>query len=192
MRRIALPALVLGSLLIVGTAVASRWSHITLGPFEQVFLYVAGTALLMAGIRRVTTDAGCDSATPQVRRRYLREFLPGMAAYVAGVLLSAWWLRHLEAPVLRALVALLPVPGIVFAMRALVHYIRGVDEMQQRIELEAVSIATAMVSVGYLTAGFLQSAHVINVESVDAMIWVFPLICLVYGLVKVVVRRRYR
>lgn len=192
MPRTPIPLLLLGSLLLVAAATAPRWSDGVPGPFELGFLYVAGFSLLVYGIRRLAMRDGCDEATPRVRQRYFREFFPGIAAYVVGVLLSAWLLRQVDAPALRTLIALMPVPGIVFAMRALVRYIRDVDEMQQRIELEAVSIATAVVSVGYLTAGFLQAAHVINIPAVDAMIWVFPLICLVYGLMKAIVARRYR
>ncbi|MNV14319.1 hypothetical protein D3C71_1049990 [compost metagenome] len=54
-----------------------------------------------------------------------------------------------------------------------------------------MSFATAFVSVLYLTGGFLQSAKVIDVPSNVAMIWVFPLVCLAYGLAKAVVARRY-
>ena len=91
-----------------------------------------------------------------------------------------------------ALVALLPVPPIAFALRAIVRYIRDSDEMQQRIELEAVCIATALVSLLYLAGGFLQTAKVIDLPAGAVLIWLFPLVCLTYGLAKVVVARRYR
>jgi hypothetical protein len=133
----------------------------------------------------------CDSATPALRRRYLREFLPPMAAYVVLVFLSVWLLKRIDAPALRALVALLPLPPIAFALRAIMRYIRDADELQRRIELEAVSISTAFVSFAYLTGGFLQAARVIDVRATDAMLWVFPLTCLAYGVVKIVVSRRY-
>jgi predicted ABC-type sugar transport system permease subunit len=71
------------------------------------------------------------------------------------------------------------------------RYIRDTDELQRRIELEAVSISTAFVSFAYLTGGFLQAARVIDVRATDAMLWVFPLTCLAYGVVKIVVSRRY-
>ena len=131
------------------------------------------------------------SGTPALRRRYLREFMPAMAGYVVTLFASVWLLKHVDEPGLRALVALLPVPAIAMAMRAIVRYIRDADELQRRIELEAVSIATAFVSLGYLAAGFLQSAKVVDIPASAAMIWVFPLVCLVYGLAKVAVSRRY-
>lgn len=132
------------------------------------------------------------TGTRALNRRYLREFLPAMAGYVLALLLSVWLLKQVEAPALRALVALLPVPPIALAVRAVVRYIRDADELQRRIELEAVCIATALVSLGYLAAGFLQSAKVVDIDAAAAMIWVFPLTCASYGLAKVAVSRRYQ
>jgi hypothetical protein len=133
----------------------------------------------------------CDVGTPALRSRYMREFMPAMAAYVITLFASVWMLKHVDEPGLRALVALLPVPAIAMAMRAIVRYIRDADELQRRIELEAVSIATAFVSLGYLAAGFLQAAKVVDIPASAAMIWVFPLVCLVYGIAKAAVSRRY-
>lgn len=150
-----------------------------------------GLGLLIAGALRRLMPAGCDAATPTLRRRYTREVVVAMLGYVVLLCLSMYLLRGAEGAGLRALIALLPVPPIVLVLRAMVRYIRDVDEMQQRIELEAVSAATAFVSLVYLTGGFLQSAKVIDVPSNVAMIWVFPLVCLSYGLAKAVVARRY-
>src|SRR3546814_13085092 len=81
---------------------------------------------------------------------------------------------------------------IALALRAIIRYVRDADELQRRIELEAVSIATALVSLLYMAGGFLQLAKVVDVPSGVAMIWVFPLVCLLYGLVKIVVARRFQ
>ena len=137
-----------------------------------------------------TTAISCLLAA--LNSRYLREFLPPMVAYVLILLFSVWLLKRVEAPGLRALVALMPVPAIGMALRAIIRYIRDVDELQQRIELEAVSFAAAFVSMAYVTGAFLQLAKVIDIPSGVAMIWVFPLICASYGLAKIVVARRYR
>ena len=150
-----------------------------------------GLGRVFAGVLRRLMPAGCDAATPTLRRRYTREVVVAMLGYVVLLCLSMYLLRGAEGAWLRALIALLPVPPIVLVLRAMVRYIRDVDEMQQRIELEAVSAATAFVSLVYLTGGFLQSAKVIDVPSNVAMIWVFPLVCLSYGLAKAVVARRY-
>jgi hypothetical protein len=140
---------------------------------------------------RSRLPAACDSSTPTLRRRYRREFVPPMLGYVLAVFASVWLLKRIDELWLRAVVALLPVPPIALAIRAIVRYIRDADELQRRIELEAVSIATACVSLAYLAAGFLQSAKVIDIAADQAMIWVFPLICLIYGVAKMMVARRF-
>jgi hypothetical protein len=151
---------------------------------------VALGLLFVALVKGIRGD-GCDEVTPAQRRKYLREFVPPMFGYVIAVFLSVWLLRRVDAPVLRALIALLPVPAIALAMRAIVRRIRDADELQRRIELEALSIAAACVSLGYFSAGFLQLAKVIDVPSSDAMIWVFPLTGMVFGVAKTLLRRRY-
>lgn len=151
-----------------------------------------GVGLVFAGmLARFLPDAA-DASTPALRRRYMREFLPAMTGYTVAILASVWLLKNrIEDPSLRALVALAPVPFVALAMRAMIRHIRDTDELQRRIEVEAVSFATALVSLGYFAAGLLQSAKVIDIPSGVAMIWVFPLVCFVYGVAKAVISRRY-
>ncbi len=160
--------------------------------FVLALLYgLAVGALLGASLRAFSAD-GCDAGPPRVRQRYLREFLPAMFGYVVMLFVSLWLLKRVEPVWLRIVIALLPVLPIGFAIRAMVRFIRDTDEMQQKIELAAVSIATASVSLLYFAAGFLQSAGVIDVPADSAMICVFPSICATYGIAKTVVSRRYR
>ncbi len=156
-------------------------------------LYGFAAGFFFGGLLRWRMPNACDTGTPALRSRYLREFLPAMVGYVVTVFLSVWLLKQgVDEPGLRALIALLPVPAIGMALRAIIRYIRDVDELQQRIELEAVSFAAAFVSMVYVTGGFLQLAKVIDIPSGVAMIWVFPLVCLSYGLAKMVVARRFQ
>ncbi len=148
--------------------------------------------LLMAIAWRGRSSDACDVARPGLQRRYTRELLVSMTAYMLVLFASIWLLKHVDALPLRAAIALAPVLPIGFAMRAMVRYVRDTDEMQRRIELEAISIATLFVSMLYMTAGFLQSAKVIDIPASAAMIWVFPLVCFSYGLAKAFVARRYQ
>ena len=154
--------------------------------------------VLMVAIRRIPAlrerlvQASCDTTVTAVRRKYLREFLPAMLAYVVAVFASVLLLKRVDAPALRALLALLPVLPIGFALRAIMRYVRNVDEMQQRIELESIAFATAFVSLLYLACGFLQQAGVLALHAGTAMIMVFPLTCGVYGAAKLLVAGRYR
>lgn len=141
-------------------------------------------------LRRQLPNA-CDTAPLALRRRYSREMMIAMSTYVVLLVLSITLLKRVEGTALRACIALLPVPSIAMTLRAMIRYIRDVDELQQRIELQAVSFAAAFVSLLYLTGGLLQAAKVLDIPASAAMIWVFPLVCLAYGLAKIVVSRRY-
>jgi len=178
--------------LLLAAAIACQQLLPGLPDFLYGLLYGLAIGLLLVGVVRAFQPDGCDDVTPAVRRRYVREILPAMIGYVAALFLSIWLLKRVDAPALRALIALLPVPAIALAMRAIMRRIRDADELQRRIELEAVSIAAAFISLGYLAAGFLQRAKVIDVPSSAAMIWVFPLVCFTFGLAKSVLSRRYR
>ena len=155
-------------------------------------LYGIALGLAFGALMRRSLPEPCDTAPPALRRRYARELMLAMGAYVVVLFVSVWLLKQIEEPALRALLALAPVPPIALALRAMVRYIRDTDEMQQRIELEAVCIATAFVCLLYMAGGFLQAAKVIDIAAAAAMIWLFPLVCFSYGLAKLAVARRYR
>ena len=191
MRRRALLAFALG-LVLFATGVLAVQLDWPLDDTVAGLLAGVGASGLFLALLMWWSPEACDVGTPALRKRYLREFMPAMVGYVVALLLSLWLLKSIEGGLLRAVVALLPLPPIALALRAMIRYIRDSDELQRRIELEAVSIATAFVSLGYLAAGFLQSAKVVDIPASAAMIWVFPLVCLVYGIAKASVSRRYQ
>lgn len=157
-----------------------------------IVLFVGALLLTAMALANRGMDAACDTASPALTRRYLRALMTSMGAYVLVLAGSIWLLKRVDPPLLRAAIALAPVLPIGFAVRAMVRYMRGLDEMQQRIELEAVGVATVLVSMLYMTGGLLQSARLMHVAGDVAMIWVFPLMCAVYGIAKAFVARRYR
>ena len=135
----------------------------------------------------------CDDMYAQpAGKRYIRALWPIMIAYSISVFLSFWLIkRGIEWAPLRALVAVLPALALVFLMRAALRYLREIDELQRRIETEAIGIASLLVSLLYFAGGLLQKAKVVDIDSAAAMIWVFPLLCAVYGIAKMVLTRRY-
>lgn len=156
---------------------------------------VAGGAmwLVMRLMPRWWRDMVEDDFSSAAGRAYRREMLPGMALYVVAVFASSWLIKHgIDSLPLRACVAALPGLGLSWVTVAMVRYVRRVDEFVRRIELESIGIAALIVGQLYLVGGLLQLAHVIAVRAEVAMIWVFPLLCLCYGVVKFFVRRHYR
>lgn len=190
MSRLSRRYAVIGLALLVVAIVVGQW-YPAVPDFLRGILYGVAIGCLLGAIMKARAPDACDTDTPEQRRRYLREFLPAVALYMVAILASVSLLKRIDEPVLRAMVALMPVPPIAFAMRAMVRRIRAADELQRQIELEALSVATLLVSLGYFTAGLLQKARVIDVPSSVAMIWVFPLVCVVYGFAKALVGRRY-
>jgi hypothetical protein len=132
-----------------------------------------------------------DAAPKAVMRRYQRQIAVTMGAYVLVMLVWKRLLDAVDATWLKVFIALFPAALVCWVMRAFVQYVRDLDEMQRRIELESGAIAALLVSAVYLAAGFLQSAKLIHVAAGPALIFVFPAMCLLYGVSKIFVSRRY-
>ena len=132
-----------------------------------------------------------DAVPKRLLRRYQREISVAMGAYLLVMLVWRRLLDSVDATWLRVLIALFPALLVCLVLRAFVRYVRDSDEMQRRIELESGAIAGLLVSAIYLALGFLQSADLIAIPSTIAMLWVFPMLCLLYGVSKIFVSRHY-
>ncbi|AZR28561.1 hypothetical protein NX80_021245 [Xanthomonas vasicola pv. arecae] len=132
-----------------------------------------------------------DSTRPALAQRYHREFGVPMLLYVVVMLFWRYLLGHVGPNWARVLIALLPAVLVVPVIRAVARYVRDSDEMDRRIKLEAIAIAAGLVSGAYMTARFLQAAELIDVPASAAMLWVFPLLCAIYGITKSIHARRF-
>lgn len=187
-------AIGIGSLLL---AAAGQWLlgwgrdgvHTWLG-IGCGYLLGAGALLLMPRWWR----EHCDEVYAQPSgRRYTRRLLAIMAAYSLSLFGSIWLIkRGIESMPLRALIAVVPALAIAALMWAGLRYLREIDELQRRIETEAIAASALLVSFVYFAGGLLQKAKVIAVPSADAMIWVFPMLMLAYAIAKFIAVRRYR
>lgn len=130
--------------------------------------------------------------TRMLQRRYLREFLPAMLGYVLALPVSIVLLLRVDLSMAgEVIVALLPVLPMVFVVRAMLRHMQRQDELQQRIELQAVAITCAAIGMASFSLGFLQNARVLP-SPPWAMLWVLPLMIGVYGVVRFLLARRYR
>jgi hypothetical protein len=150
-----------------------------------------GVGLVFAAVLMWFSPDMSDAMPKKLIRRYQREVGAAMGSYVLVMLVWKRVLDLVDATWLRVLIALFPALLVCFVLRAFVRYVRDSDEMQRRIELESGAIAGLLVSAIYLAAGFLQTADLIAIPSKVAMIWVFPLLCLLYGVSKIFVSRHY-
>ena len=142
-------------------ALAAAWLGHAVWGLSQHWLGVLsgiGVGGLFAAVVFWFSPDMSDAVPKRLLRRYQREVMLVMAAYVAVMLVWKRVLDMVDATWLRVLVALFP---------------------------------ALLVAACYLAAGFLQTAGLIDVPSKVAMLWVFPLLCLMYGITKIFVTRHY-
>jgi FlaA1/EpsC-like NDP-sugar epimerase len=190
-RRKALFSLAFGVLflLLAWAAHVLRWP---IGDRNLGLLAGLGAGALFAAVLLWFTPDTSDAVPKALMQRYRREFTPAMLAYVGVMVFWKKLLAQVQVPALRLLVALLPALLVLWIMRAFIRYVRDSDELQRRIELESGSAAALLIGAGYMAAGFVQTAGLIDVPSKLAMLWVFPSLCLSYGIAKVFIARRYQ
>jgi len=120
-------------------------------------------------------------------KRYLLEFGGSMAAYSALVPLSMRILHGHEHTALGYVIAFLPIIPSIFALLAFLRFFRGLDELQRRIQLEAVAFSFLGTCFITLTWAFQQNAGLPRFD----VSWVAPLLIALWGIGLGIAKRRY-
>ncbi|HEY7883678.1 MAG TPA: hypothetical protein VIC08_01880 [Cellvibrionaceae bacterium] len=128
----------------------------------------------------------------QALKRYTRNFILVMSAYVGILFLSRWLLNYGFIPEpnwLRILVAVAPMLPIFWGVREVLIFTRSFDELEWRKMSEAMIISFLIVGLSCATYGMVEGQpgfpHV-------GLVWVFPALMAVYGIALCyVVKRRY-
>lgn len=90
----------------------------------------------------------------------------------------------------RVAVALLPIPAFVLFLISVVRGIRGLDELERKIHLEALAIAFPLGLVLLMTLGLLQRATELKFEDWSyAHVWIYVALFYFAGLG--IAKRRY-
>jgi hypothetical protein len=112
-----------------------------------------------------------------------------MLVYVALMLFEWPLVAKTDGLALRTLLALLPTLPVVVVIGLMARLVMRCDELEQRMHLIALSIAVGVVSAASIIGAFLAIARVWQVGG-DVLVWVFPALCLVYGVTRVALVRR--
>jgi hypothetical protein len=120
------------------------------------------------------------------RKRYRKELLGSMAGFTVVVPASIGKLRGHEHTALGHCIAFLPILPSAFAAGAFLRYFRGLDELQRRIQREAVAFGFLATCLITLTWAFQQNAGLPRF----AVSWVAPLLILLWGLGVGIAQRR--
>lgn len=121
-------------------------------------------------------------------KRYLKESAGSMAAYVAIVAISMWLVRGHKNTLLGYGIAFLPVIPAAWALLGFMRMFRRLDELQRRVQLEAVAFSFVGTCLITLTWAFQENAGLPRFE----VSFVTPLLVLLWGLGLAIARRRYQ
>ena len=129
-----------------------------------------------------------ECVNPTAARKYRIRTLVVAAAYLALTYASVRWLHRQPPMPWRYVIAILPVLPIFLMPALVIEYLRNLDELQRKIQLEALGFAFAATALSTLTYGFLQNAGLPQVN----WIWVWPVMAGFWMLGMLAARRRYR
>ncbi|WCT72018.1 hypothetical protein PQ455_10190 [Sphingomonas naphthae] len=116
------------------------------------------------------------------QRRYMIELMAALGLY-AVLLVGMNWADRAYHPVggARIALALLPMLGCVAALIAIMRGIGRLDELQRRMQFEALAFGFAVTALGTFAYGFLEDAglprmHAFAVWPVMAVAWMAGLV----------------
>lgn len=175
------------ALVAVAMALQPSWTTAVL----QKVTPLGFAALLCALMAWWDPNGERDMPAPLINRFY-RDAMPALAVYLAFSMFRRELFALTDVTWMRACIAL--VPGICIAMmlRGMLRFVRDSDELQRRIELEAIAIAAMLVSIVYTSTGFLQLAGLLQVPPRTALEGMFPLLSVLYVCIRMLIARRYR
>lgn len=123
----------------------------------------------------------------QNQRIYQRRFAVAMGGYVAILLLSVYLLDNIDAQPLRIAIVILPMLPVLYGLWGFMEMIRNLDELQKRIQLEAIAFSMGLTGIITFTLGFLEGVGFPRVS----FIWVFPMMIAFWGIGQALAQRRY-
>jgi hypothetical protein len=121
-------------------------------------------------------------------KMYVRNSFVTAVAYVVLVFVSIELLKRMPDTPWQLLIAALPMLPLIFGLRSFLNHLSSMDELQQRIQLQAIGFAAGATGMLTLTYGLLENAGLPRLS----MIWVFPLLCLLWSGASILLARRYQ
>ena len=122
------------------------------------------------------------------RKQYLRRMTIALVVYTVILAASGALTSAYPDSVWRFPVAVTPMAPFIYAIAENVRYLRSVDELQQRIKLEALAIAFGATAAGTFCYGFLEHVGLPHIN------WwfVWPVMGASWILANMYAERRYR
>ena len=123
-------------------------------------------------------------------KQYRKQVALLMAVYVAIMFLVWPHIRNASSLSWKVAVSLAAATPVIVMIWLMAKRVMHSDELQQRVHLTALSVATGMVCSLSLVGGFLCAAGVLTLDG-DILIWVAPVLSMIYGVTHLWLGRRY-
>lgn len=121
-------------------------------------------------------------------RTYTIQFLGAMVAYVILLFVSIYLLENNPTAPWRGVVAALPAIPTLLGLLAFIRFLGRMDEMQRRIQFDAIAFAAGATAILTFTWGLLENAGFPHIS----LIWVLPLMAVLWGIATGVSAARYQ
>ena len=123
-------------------------------------------------------------------RRFNAYVMALMAAYVALIFVAWPLVRDAHSVWWRIALAVSPTVPVTCVVALMARRVMLADELEQRLHLIALGVATALVGTACLIAGFLALGKIWRGDGSE-LFWVFPVLCLVYGFTRLGLKRYF-
>ena len=115
----------------------------------------------------------------EVQKRYVKEFGVSMGLYTVLLAGSIIVLSNFEIPKsAQIVIALIPVAPAAFAVIAVLRALRDSDELQQKIQFQAVAFSGILTGLLTFSYGFLENIGFPHLPT----LYVFPLMLMLWGI----------
>lgn len=121
-------------------------------------------------------------------KRYTFQFIAAMLAYVVVLIVCITLLKQFPDSRIRISLSVAPLIPVIFGLYAFLRKLSLLDELQTRIQYEAIAFASVATALLTFTYGFLELAGLPRLS----MTFVLPLLCLLWGVGLFVAKRRYK
>ena len=125
----------------------------------------------------------------ELMRRYIRELIWSLIIYAIVLIVSITMLKQFEFPrVWQITISLSPVIPVAFVILAIMRLMIYSDELQQRIQLYAISFSAALTGLITFSYGFLEN---VGFPKFPAF-FVLPMLIFIWGISLGYFSRRYQ
>lgn len=118
-----------------------------------------------------------------------KQFIVGLIAYILAIIIQLIIFKTIELPqTAKIIIALVPMAPAIWAMMGWLKAQRSLDELQQKIAIEAGAFSLGMTAIITFSYGFLESFAKFPKIT---MFWVWAIISVTFIIGQFLANRRY-